>query len=140
MTSEDPFLKELWKHKADEEKGETQEDKDLNLYFKFKTDAAKFHSLIPLIVELEKTVGKYAQSVARWSSVRQGKSEKEVMMAADQNRKLAHNILIDIVNQISREYKKLGLTNSWRSDIIGNTRAELGDWALTIARKALNHE
>ncbi|KKT90207.1 MAG: hypothetical protein UW90_C0004G0012 [Candidatus Yanofskybacteria bacterium GW2011_GWB1_45_11] len=91
-------------------------------------------------MELEKTVGKYAQSVARWSSVRQGKSEKEVMMAADQNRKLAHNILIDIVNQISREYKKLGLTNSWRSDIIGNTRAELGDWALTIARKALNHE
>lgn len=139
MTLEDPFLRDLWKHKAEEEKGETQEDRDLALYLQIKTDSKKYKSLIPFVSELDLAIGRYAEAVIRLSSVRQGKLEKEIIMDADRNRSLIHNALIDVINALSREYKKLGLTNNWRSDIMGNSRREIGDWALTVARSALNH-
>ncbi|MCR4279677.1 MAG: hypothetical protein NUV78_03005 [Candidatus Zambryskibacteria bacterium] len=134
------FLGELWQRRAEEERGETQEDRDLNLYRRFEIDGQKYPSLTPIINELQSTIGKYAEAVTRLSLVKIGKLDKDTIVSADRHRHLIHNNLIDVVNHLSREYKNLKIDNDWRSAIIGESREEIGDWALTVARKELNHE
>lgn len=118
----------------------SQEDKDLKLYYQFEADAHKHEVLNEVVEELRAAIGKYAEAVARLSSVRMGKLDKESIAASDRHRRLIHNSLIDTINRLSRTYKKLDLDNSWLSGIIGLSREEIGDWALTVARRELNHE
>lgn len=118
----------------------SQEDKDITLYYKFEADAHRHEALNEVVEELKSAIGKYAEAVTRLSSVRMDKLDKESIAASDRHRRLIHNSLIDTINRLSRTYKKLGLDNSWLSGIIGLSREEIGDWALTVARKELNHE
>lgn len=133
-------MRELWEHRSEEENGETQEDRDLSLYRRFEGDARRYEPINRVMEELRVSIGKYAEAVTRLSSVRMGKLDKDTIKASDSHRRLMHNSLIDTLNRLSREYKKLNLDNSWLSDIIGLSREEVGTWALTIARKELNHE
>ena len=135
----DSFLRDSWKRKMEEEKGETQEDKDIGLYLRFQEDAKKHPELTPIVLELEAAIGKYASSVVRYSAAKIS-TDMEEIESADQNRRLVHNSLIDVMNHLSREYRAVGIDNNWRGAIIGESREELGDWALTVARKVLNHE
>src|SRR5260221_13922383 len=96
----DNFLRDSWKHKAQEERGElpeTQEEKDISLYRRLLADSKKHPRLKPLMEELNSSLGKYAESVVRLSYVRQGKLSKDALMAADHHRRRMHNTLIDIV-------------------------------------------
>ena len=135
----DPFLRYSWKRKVEEEKGQTQEDKDIGLYFRFQEDVLNHPELVPIFQELESAIGTYADSVVRYSAAKKG-TDLDAIKSTDNNRRLVHNSLIDVVNHLSREYKALGIDNNWRSAIIGESWEELGDWALTVARKVLNHE
>jgi len=131
--SEDHFLKDLWKHKAEEEKGETREDKDLGLYLRFFEDAKQYPILEPIVQELKDKIILYAHSVSRFSQAKT--FDKELLVSADRHRRLVHNSLIDIINQLSRKYNALGIDNYWRNDILH--RRQLGEWALTVAKHIL---
>lgn len=134
--SEDHFLKDLWEHKVEEEKGETQEDKDLGLYLRFFEDAKHYPTLGPVLVELKDKIISYARSVGRFSQATT--FDKEELVSADRHRRLIHNSLIDTVNQLSRKYNELGIDNSWRNDILN--RRHLGEWALAIAKRVLGEQ
>ncbi len=141
----DPFLHDSWKHKAESEHEpemapETQEDRDFALYERFDADAQNHPVLHEATAELEKAIGRYAESVTALSYAKSGKLSKDVLIAADNHRRLCHNSLIDSLNLLSREYKKLGIDNTWRSAIIGDSRREAGDWALSVARTRLNRQ
>ncbi len=134
----EPLLMDLWKRKVEEDTGESQQDRDVALFYRFLEDAKSHDSLNIIISELKVAIGRYAQSVIKLSALKTGGLDREAIMSADRHRRLMHNNLIATVNQLSREYRKLGLDNNWRASIIGESREELGDWALVIAREVIN--
>ena len=62
---------------------------------------------------------------------------------AEIRRKLTHNVLIDNLNILSRQFAAAGLDNSWRSDV-GSDRRDITRWVLAVAEhvrgKALKEE
>jgi hypothetical protein len=51
---------------------------------------------------------------------------------AEIRRKLTHNVLIDNLNILSRQFAAAGLDNSWRSDV-GSDRRDITRWVLAVA-------
>ena len=137
MASGEPLLEKLWKHKAEEEKGETLEEKGITLFYDLKEKAEKYPDLKSLTDEMERGIGDYADAVIRTSHERAKGSPREDIQSADQHRRSIHDALIATVNQLSRLYHKKGFDNSWRSGIIGIAREDLGAWAVAIARDVL---
>jgi hypothetical protein len=141
------FLKELWQHKAEEEHEpefkEAEKEDSYDLYLRFLADTERYPALATVVAELKDALGRYAGSVARMSHIKhrkEGSIDKEDLQSADRHRRLMHNNLISVVNRLSRTYRELGIDNKWRSAIIGESREELGAWALEVSRKAINHD
>lgn len=132
---QDPFLKDLWKRKAEAEQGsESTEEKGWALYQEMQKKAEENPELQSLIGEMKDNILRYADSVARFSHISKSKDDIEMLHNADKHRKRMHDGLIATINQLSRLYQKLGLDILWRTDIIGVERERLGEWALSVAR------
>lgn len=132
----DPLLKENWEHAAEEQGAETRESRGVELYYTFFEKAQKYPELLPLVKDLERAIGTYADAVLRWREAKMG-TDVKMTEAADKHRKAIHDALIDSINPISRWYAKQKIDNNWRRDIIGLDREAAGEWALDIARDVL---
>lgn len=133
----DPLLAEKWERAAQEQGAETAESKGVDLYYSFLEKARKNSELAPIVTEVEKAIGSYADAILRMAEVRHLHQDKEALMAADQHRRLTHESLISAINQLSRAYAAQKIDNKWRRDIIGLDRKAVGEWALEVARHVL---
>jgi murein endopeptidase len=134
------FLQESWNRKAEEERAESAEEPGVRLFHSFENIAREYPALTEAVAEVKKAIGNYANAVAAHSYTNAQKLSKAEIETANQHRYVVHERLIDTVNRLSRDYRKAGLDNKWRNAIIGDSREQLGEWALAIARQALNRQ
>jgi hypothetical protein len=146
------FLQESWNRKAEEERAVVKERPASDLFNDLEKTAQEYPSLTRALDELKATLGPYAEMVAKLSEVDQkrleklragGKldeDEKHEIELAEMARTAAHERVIDTLNRLSRGYWEEGLDNKWRSAIIGDSREQVGKWALSVVRHKLNQE
>lgn len=86
-------------------------------------DAIEQSSLDQLRADLYSAAVRYARIRADWH-LAPPDQRKEM----DRARTLAHNVLIDACNVLSRNMMKAGEDNSWRA-LLGDDRKEIGDFS-----------
>ena len=133
-------MQERWKEVAEREKGETHEEKAAGLYFDLKEKAEKDPALAGLFAEVEKWVKEYAFAVLKTQRDKTEHPSKEVIEAHEQHRRTVHNALISVLRQLSRNFQKKGLDNSWRHGVglDPEDREVLGQWALDVVRGVMD--
>lgn len=137
MTHEDQilakqFLNAAWQsHTENHKERENQAARELRIYNKIKTEAENHPELMKILTSLENASIRYLQTVDALSKVRIEKESKEIIYVRDQARRLAHNVYIDELNLLSRQFRAAGLDNEWRREI-GLDRELAGHWARAI--------
>ena len=131
MSSEDPFLKEAWQRKVEEESGESPEKKSFELWERIQANSEKKEHLQDACADLKKSIIRYHKSISRLEETRGQAFEKEDIERADQDRRIAHDALIDKLNFLSREFVNANLDNRWRKEI-GLDRDTAGMWAYNV--------
>lgn len=130
--NDNSFLGELWGDISEGEKGDKHEiDPVMEIYFEMKEKAERNPELSELLKDVENCVLRYAASVAALGASKID-YKKEELGASDQNRRIAHDALIDALNILSRAFAKAGLDNRWRQ-MVGLDRKEVTEWGLKIA-------
>ena len=131
MSSEDPFLKEMWQRRSEEESGESPEKKSFELWVEIQGKSEKNKDLQEACADLKESIIRYYKSVVRLERAEGQSFEKEDIERADHDRRIAHEALIDKLNFLSREFANAGLDNHWRKEI-GLDRDTAGIWSYNI--------
>ena len=108
----------------------------------------EYEQIENLLLEMLNSTIKYANIVAehwqfsthlRFTQEEDREKYQSGLAAIDSRRRIVHNRVIDLINILSRNYKKLGLNNSWRADTQlydpspRSMRKRVGNWAVGIA-------
>lgn len=126
-----PFLDELWERRAESERGKSYEETALQLYLDLKSKSEHNAILEPLFLDVEKSALRYLESMNCLALHHRRDEDIKLIEEADLNRRRAHDVFIDSVNILSREFKRAGLDNSWRRNI-GLNRNSVAKWGEQI--------
>ena len=131
-----------WEEKSRAEQGlrspeDEQKERDVVLYEMIqKETSGSGKYLAEFLRAVEHAAVRYRESVNRFDHIRARDANRAdirlELEETDRNRYAAHEVLIDSINILSREYKKAGLDNEWRREI-GLEREEVGRWGMAIA-------
>lgn len=142
----DTFLGELWKHKAREERGEPNpEEKVIGIYLSMKVAAQGDPKLENLLESVNKAILGYESAAFRLTEAKKSADEREEREDIERRmkmRSIAHSLLIDELNILSRNCAEAGRSNMWRQEI-GLSRDEVEDWAFGVVdmvRKSTNQK
>lgn len=142
MERRSQFLRERWEERARSEHAERtpqeeQREADIMLYLDIKKQAREGGAhLQGLLVAVERQAVRYRMTVNIWERSRRESIDTKALDAfgeAEQNRRFAHNVLMDDVNILSRQCAAVGLDNEWRRRI-GLERDDVGRWGLAVAQ------
>ena len=140
----DEFLKELWEEKAKKEKAEKKWKIDIfdleNLLATKNKEAKKY--FIEYLGQLKKSCLRYLETCEDLEkaakNLREGASGEELatnqnlVKQADMARRLAHNVVVDNLNILSRLCKKYNLDDSWRKYF--SSFEMIGEWAYEMGK------
>ena len=130
----DPFLKEVWGRRAEEERGEKPiEEQHYELFLDVKEKVGSQEELKEFFDQLQESVLRYNASILRLSEAQFTEMSNKDIENADQSRRISHNALIANLDVLSRAFVKSGLDNEWRADI-GLGREEASEWARNVAK------
>lgn len=128
------FLNTAWQsHTENYKEKDNQAARELRIYDKIKTEAENQPELMKLLTDLENASIRYLQTVYALSKVKAEKRSEGIIFEYDQARKLAHNVCIDELNLLSRQFRAAGLDNEWRRQI-GLDRELIGHWARAVGQ------
>lgn len=126
------FLRNAWQsHTENHKEKESEATRELRIYDKIKTEAEKYPKLIKILTSLENASIRYLQTVDTLAKAKLEKQSKAMIFEYDQARKSAHNVCIDELNLLSRQFLAAGLDNEWRRKI-GLDRKLVGCWARAV--------
>jgi hypothetical protein len=147
MSIED-FFNDLWKIRADREKGHEIDDEEIlsatqeqsiyedtsevAIYRKLEEQSLFNDDYKQLFSQMRKGILDYYRSMTTLERVILAGGSNEEISQYDQMRRFSHNSLIDTLNAMSRYCWKNGLDNEWRS-MIGLERTKVTDWVKKVA-------
>jgi hypothetical protein len=140
MSEVDPFVRERFAEIIEErEKENTPEpevSRELRVYESIKNQIASLDNdttksrLEKLFLALQKSILNYTIAIDRLSKHKLN-GKLDAIENADKRRSITHNVLIDDLNILSRQFDEAGLDNSWRADV-GSDRRDITKWAIAI--------
>ena len=126
------FFRAAWQNHTEHYKEKASEvARELRIYDKIKTETEKYPELIKILTSLENASIRYLQTVDALSKAKLEKQSKKIIFEYDRARKLAHDVCIDGLNLLSRQFRAAGLDNEWRREI-GLDRELIGYWARAV--------
>ncbi len=138
------FLRGRWEERvrsehAERSPQEERREQDVESYLDIKESVRNAEEggerLAQILGDVERRAVRYRMTVNTWE--RERRTIKGDVIGAteetERNRRLAHEVLIDGVNLLSRQFKEYGLDNEWRRNM-GIEREDAGRWGLNIAQ------
>lgn len=139
MTHEDEILAKQFLHAAWQGHAENYKEKEsegareLRIYNKIRAEVEKHPELLKILTALENASIRYLQVVDALAEARLVTEDKKIKEERDSARRSAHNVCIDDLNLLSRQFRAAGLDNEWRREI-GCDRESIGCWALVVGK------
>jgi len=127
------FIRDRWEEKAESEEKENLKTKlTFEDLFRIAGQAKKEEEkelLEELVADVLKSAQNYNKARERTKKLR---DKEEEGVSSDKARKIAHERLLDALNILERNCRRLGVDSSWREKI-GEEREKIGNWAVEEA-------
>jgi len=131
------FLQASWQSHTEnyttENKERREVTRELRIYDTIRAVAEKHPQLTKILTDLENSSIRYLQTVDALAKAKVEKESKAIIEERDRARRSAHNVCIDGLNLLSRQFRAAGLDNEWRREI-GLDRELIGHWARTVGK------
>lgn len=121
------FLRELWERKA-----KAEQPKAVSELEKMRRLVEGNEKLEKLFLEVIKASLRYCRTRDTLGLLRIEAGDVKALEECDRARRIAHNVLIDSINILSRACLSEGVSNKWREKF-GRDRDVIGDWAVGLA-------